>query len=167
MISRRASSNAPRRGGVTQHVQATLTLERTFARLSAVLAALATPPSGRQGFAVRDDGDLTDLLRALLLLDHAVVTPMARSADPAQGVDLHLPAAHMLLVAHVATPGLDLAGVRVRRDTALARQATTLGWRELALFLFDPSGSITNPRQMEAQFSADSPPRPARLWVRG
>ncbi len=130
-------------------------LERMLRRLPLVIRQLRWRQGDRPPFRIEDEKDLEDLLRALLPLHFDDVRPECRTPRYAAGTrtDLLLAAERAALTVKVVRPPFEASRLaeQLGEDADYYRGRPDCG--VLVALVYDPEGTLHEPRGMEAAWS--------------
>ena len=156
-------------GRGTPPPNALTTVETLLRRLPRSIRQLRSRHGERPAFRVDDVYDLEDLVRALLPLHFDDVRPLLRTPRyaTANRTDFQLaPERLVVIVKCVTAAGQEKAiGEQWQEDVANYQEQPE--GRRVAMFVYDPLGSLSGPRQLETGWSHKEGDREVRCIIDG
>jgi hypothetical protein len=135
-----------------------LVIERLCSRFHLVARQLRLRRGNRETLRVEDEADVQDLLRALLVLDHEDIRPIAWTPEYAGGTpraDFLLKLEQVVIEARLARGGWQAAELRQELAVDIRAHTQLPDCKTLVCFVYDPEGRIANPRAIEEELSGD------------
>jgi hypothetical protein len=143
------------------------TMERLLRRLPLVARQLRARQGDRPPFRVEAQGDLEDLVRALLPVHFDDALPEGRTPayTPGRRTDFVLAGGALALTAKLLPPGAGEDRLTAELAEDIAYYQARPGCRALVCFVFDPEGRLPDPGRLEAAWSRPHDELDVRLVV--
>lgn len=142
-----------------------IALEKLTERLPIIIRELRRRRENRSTLDVRDEYDLQDLLRALLMMNFDDVRSEEWTPSYAGGsarVDFLLPEIATVVEVKMTRPGLTARKVSDELILDIARYSSHPSCNSLHCIIYDPECTIANPRGIERDLARN----PSRLFIR-